>query len=69
MFQRKTNMKDWYNWWKLLRSKGYSFFHSIEWAYYNNKYWKPKGDWPYGMEKRDRSFHRQHTIKYEDLCM
>ena len=42
-------MKAWY---KFLREKGYSRIYSILWAYYNNKYWYPEGEWPYYMKKK-----------------
>jgi len=45
-------MKGWLNWYLYLRKMGYPFFYSIEWAYYNNKYWYPEGIWPYDMKKR-----------------
>jgi len=59
-----------FKWYKLLRSKGYSFYVSVNGAFYNSKYWLPFGEWPYDMQKKshDKSQHRLYTTKYEDLC-
>jgi len=59
-------------WFKFLRSKGYPFFSSIEWAWHNKSRFEVEGEWPYDIKrknKEDKSKHRQHTTKYEDLCM
>lgn len=58
-------------WFKFLRSKGYPFFSSIEYAWHNKSRFTLEGEWPYNMKpklKDDKSKHRLYTTKYEDLC-
>jgi hypothetical protein len=39
-------------WYRFLRKQGYSIGLSFSSAIYNNKYWYPEGEWPYGIKKK-----------------
>jgi len=39
-------------WYKFLRKMNHRRIDSITWAWYNNKYWLPEGEWPYGMKRK-----------------
>ena len=67
-----------FDWFKFLRSKGYPFFSSLEYAWHNKSRFTIEGEWPYDMRPRhsngrprledENSQQRLSTTRYEDLC-
>jgi len=46
-------MNDYIKWCKFLRDNtSLNCFTILDYAWYNNKYWKPEGSWPYGMKRK-----------------
>tara|TARA_R110002153_G_scaffold27614_1_gene85645 strand:- start:340 stop:486 length:147 start_codon:yes stop_codon:yes gene_type:complete len=44
----------WLKWVRFLKEKdgSWSYLSLLTDAWYNNKYWIPEGNWPYGMKKK-----------------